>query len=242
MTKERITERDARIRSEHWSTKLCSCCWYSGILQPCLCRQRHNRCPIPPAQPDLPYTRPTQAIKLRNYLFDGFGPYPIVGAALTAGISQARNGIPEWKQGAEGYGKRIGSDFGIAAVSTTTRYALSEAFKQDALYYRCECTGVFPRLRHAVISTFTARRGSDGHRVFSFPALVAPYVGTMTAVYGWYPDRYGAKDALRMGNYNLLAFMGGNIALEFLYSGPHSLRSRMHLNNRHGAPNPGSNP
>jgi len=195
-----------------------------------------------PAQPDLPYTRPTQAIKLRNYLFDGFGPYPIAGAALAAGFSQASNGIPEWKQGAEGYGKRIGSDFGIAAASTTTRYALSEAFKQDALYYRCECTGVFPRLRHAVISTLTARRGSDGHRVFSFPALVAPYAGTMTAVYGWYPDRYGAKDAFRMGNYNLLAYMGGNITLEFLYGGPHSWLSRMHLNSRHGAPNSGSNP
>ena len=195
-----------------------------------------------PAQPGLPYERPAQTTKLRNYFFDAFGPNPIVGAALTAGISQASNGIPEWKQGAEGYGKRIGSDFGIAAVSTTTRYALSEAFKQDALYYRCECTGVFPRLRHAVISTFTARRNSDGHRVFAFPALVAPYAGTMTAVYGWYPDRYGAKDALRMGNYNLLAYMGGNITLEFLYGGPHSLLSRMHLNSRHGAPNSGSNP
>jgi hypothetical protein len=93
-----------------------------------------------------------------------------------------------------------------------------------------------------VISTLTARRGSDGHRVFSFPALVAPYAGTMTAVYGWYPGRYGAKDALRMGNYNLLAYAGGNIALEVLYSGPHSLLSRMHLNNRHGAPNQSSNP
>jgi len=195
-----------------------------------------------PAQPDLPYTRPTQAIKLRNYLFDGFGPYPIVGAALAAGISQASNGIPEWKQGAEGYGKRTESFFLIAAVSTSTRYALSEAFKQDALYYRCECTGVFPRLKHAVVSTLTARRGKDGHRVFSVPALFAPYAGTMTAVYGWYPARYGAKDAFRMGNYNLLAYMGGNITLEFLYGGPHSLLSRLHLNSRHGAPNSGSNP
>jgi hypothetical protein len=195
-----------------------------------------------PAQPDLPYARPTQTTKLHNYLFDAFGPYPIVGSAIAAGISQASNGTPDWKQGAEGYGKRLGSDFGIAAVTTTTRYALAEAFKQDALYYRCECKGVLPRLRHAVISTLTARRGEDGHRIFSFPALVAPYVGTMTAVYGWYPSRYGAKDALRMGNYNLLAYAGGNIALEFLYSGPHSLLSRMHLNNRHGAPNPGSTP
>ena len=56
------------------------------------------------------------------------------------------------------------------------------------------------------------------------------------------PNRYDVKDALGMGNYNLLAYMGGNIALEFLYSGPHSFLSRMHLNNRHGAPNSGSNP
>jgi hypothetical protein len=195
-----------------------------------------------PVRPDLPYTRPAQAIKLRNYLFDGFGPYPFTGAALAAGINQVSNSPPEWQQGAAGFGKRFGSNFGIAAVSTTTRYALAEAFKQDALYYRCECTGLFPRLKHAVISTLTARRGTDGHRVFSVPALVAPYAGTMAAVYGWYPGRYGAKDALRMGNYNLLVYMGANIALEFFYSGPHSLLSRMHLNNRHGAPNSGSIP
>jgi hypothetical protein len=195
-----------------------------------------------PAQPDLTYTCPTQATKVRNYLFDAFGPYPLVGAALAAGFDQARDAPPDWKQGAERYGKRFGSDFGIAAVGTTTRYALSEAFKEDALYYRCECKGVLPRLRHAVISTLTARRGEDGHRVFSFPALVAPYAGTMTAVYGWYPRRNGARDALRMGNYNLLQYVGGNIALEFLYSGPHSLLTRMHLNNGHGAPNPGLEP
>ncbi len=192
--------------------------------------------------PDLTYARPTEKTKLQNYFFDAFGPYPIAGAALAAGINQADNTPPEWKQGAAGYGKRFGSDFGIAGVTTTTRYALSEAMREDTLYYRCQCKGVFPRLRHAAISTFTARRSVDGHRVFSLPDLVAPYAGTMTAVYGWYPGRYGAKDAFRMGNYSLLGYVGGNIALEFLYSGPHSLVSRMHLNNAHGAPNPGSIP
>ena len=194
------------------------------------------------APPDLIYTRPTEKTKIENYLFDAFGPYPAAGAAFAAGISQAYNTPPEWKQGAEGYGKRFGSDFGIAAISTTTRYGLAEAFREDTLYYRCECKGVFPRLRHAVISTLTARRGQDGHSVFSFPALVAPYAGSMTAVYAWYPGRYNGKDALRMGNYTMLGYVGGNIALEFLYSGPHSLLHRMHLNNGHGAPNPGSNP
>ncbi len=193
-------------------------------------------------QPDLTYMRPPQATKLRNYLFDAFGPYPIVGAGIAAGINQADRTPPEWGQGAKGYSKRFGSDLGIAAVTTTTRYALSEAFHEDTLYYRCECKGVFRRLGHAVISTFTARRGDDGHRVFSFPDVVAPYAGTMTAVYGWYPGRYNYKDGFRMANYSVLGYVGGNIALEFLYSGPHSWLSRMHLNNSHGAPNPGSNP
>jgi hypothetical protein len=191
-----------------------------------------------PTQPDLTYTRPTERTKLRNYVFDAFGPYPIAGAAFAAGIGQAYDTPPEWKQGAAGYGKRFGSNFGVAAISTTTRYGLAQAFKEDTLYYRCECRGAFPRLRHAVSSTFTARRGEDGHRVFSLPALTAPYAGSMTAVYAWYPGRYNGKDALRIGNYTILGYVGGNIALEFLYSGPHSLLSRIHLNNGHGAPSP----
>jgi len=190
------------------------------------------------SQPDLTYIRPPQKTKLHNYVFDAFGPYPIVGAAFAAGINQGENTPPEWKQGAEGYAKRFGSNLAIAGVSTTTRYVLAEAFREDTLYYRCECKGLFPRLSHAVTSTFTARRGEDGHRVFSIPALVAPYAGTMTAVYAWYPGRYSAMDGFRMGNYSLLGYIGGNIALEFLYSGPHSWRSRMHLNNGHGAQDP----
>jgi hypothetical protein len=195
----------------------------------------------PSEQPDLTYVRPTENIKVRNYLFDAYGPYPVAGAAFVAGINQISNAPPEWNQGLKGYSRRFGSDFGIALVSTTTRYGLSEAFKEDAMYYRCECRGVFPRVRHALLSTLTARRGEDGHRVFSIPALVGPYAGTMTAAYGWFPSRYNAKDAFRTGNYSLLAFAGENLSLEFLYSGPHSLLHRMHMNNAHGSPEPGPN-
>jgi hypothetical protein len=200
--------------------------------------------PASPTYPpsDLTYMRPTERAKLQNYFFDAFGPYPMVGAAFLAGINQVYNTPPEWGQGAGAYGKRFGSNFAIAAVTTTTRYGLAEAFHEDTIYYNCECKGVLPRLKHAVISTLTARRGPDGHTVFSFSALVAPYAGTMTAVYGWYPGRYNAEDGFRMGNYTLLGYVAGNLALEFLYGGPHSLLSRMHLKNDHGAPNSGSNP
>jgi len=179
-------------------------------------------------QPHLVYNRPTENEKVRTYLFDAFGPYPIVGAAFIAGINQGEKTPPEWGEGVRAYSQRFGSNLAIAAVTTTTRYALAEAFREDTVYYRCECSGVFRRMRHALISTVTARRGEDGHRRLSFPAIVAPYAGTMTAVYAWYPERYGPKDALRMGNYNLLAFAGENVALEFIYGGPHTLFSHLH--------------
>ena len=194
-----------------------------------------------PRQQDLTYVRPTQRTMAINYVFDAYGPYPVAGAAFAAGINQFSNAPPEWGQGFGGYGNRFGSDFAIAVFGTSTRYGLAEALKEDTLYYRCECIGFFPRLRHAVISSATGRRGEDGHRVLSLPALLAPYAGTMTAVYGWYPDRFGAKDAFRMGNYSLLGYMGENISLEFFYSGPHSLLSRMHLTNKHGSPIQGPN-
>ena len=175
---------------------------------------------------NLTYNRPTERTKIHNYLFDSFGPYPVVGAALLGAINQADKTPPEWGQGAGAYGERAGSDFGIALVTTTSRYALAEAFREDTLYYRCECRGLVRRLGHAMISTVTARVGDDGHRRLSFPALVAPYAGSMTAVYGWYPGRYDAEDGLRMGNYALLAFAGINIAREFIYGGPHTLFGR----------------
>jgi hypothetical protein len=187
-----------------------------------------NRTALPPpskTQPQvyLVYVRPTEKAKIHSYLFDAFGPFPIAGAVIFGADDQATKTPPEWGQGMGAYGERVGSVFGIELVTTTTRYALAEALREDTIYYRCECSGLIPRLKHALISTVTARVGEDGHRRLSFPALIAPYAGSMTAVYGWYPSRYGVKDGFRMGNYSLLAFAAGNILEEFIYGGPHTI-------------------
>jgi hypothetical protein len=175
------------------------------------------------------YARPSPRTRLGNYAWYTVGPYPVAGAALIAAMNQADNTPREWGQGAAGYGKRFGSDFAIDAIGTTTGYALGEIFKQDIVYYPCECGGLFPRLRHAITSTLTARRGSDGHRMFSVPLLVAPYTATMTAVYGWYPDRYGAMDGFTMGNYYLAGSAAENIVLEFMHRRHRSQQARMHF-------------
>ncbi len=176
--------------------------------------------------PVLAYTRPTQKEKLQLFAFDAFGPYAFAKAALSGGFQQASNSPPEWGGGAGAFGERVASNFGIQLVTTTTRYGMAEILREDAAYYRCECTGFLSRFRHALISTVTARRGEDGHTAFSFSGLLSPYAGTMTAL-AWYPDRYGVKDGFRMGNYNLAGQAVGNLALEFIYGGPHTLFSRL---------------
>jgi hypothetical protein len=148
---------------------------------------------------------------------------PILGSAIIAAGNQIENTPPEWGQGRRAYFQRFGSNFGTEAVTTTARCALAEAFREDTAYYRCQCDDFFQRFKHAMISTVTARHGEDGHYRFSLSATAAPYTGTFTTVYGWYPSRYGAKDALRMGSYDLLATAGENLFLEFIYGGPRTL-------------------
>jgi hypothetical protein len=174
------------------------------------------------APPISVYSRPTEREKVRLFEFDAFGPIQVAKAALSAGVDQGSNSPPEWGKGWSGFGKRVGSDFGIQVATTTTRYGMAEIFREDTAYYRCECKGFFPRVAHALISTVTARRGEDGHSAFSFSGLASPYAGSMTAL-AWYPDRFGVQDGFRMGNYNLLAQGAGNLVLEFIYGGPHTL-------------------
>lgn len=184
--------------------------------------------------PILAYARPSQREKLRLFEFDAFGPYAFATAAVAGGFQQARSAPPEWGSGWNAFGERVASNFGTQLVITTTRYGMAEILREDAAYYRCECKGFFPRLGHALISTLAARRGKDGHTVFSLPGLVSPYVGTMTAL-AWYPDRYSAKDGFRRGNYNLAGQAAGNLALEFIYGGPHTLFSHIGRSNSPGA-------
>ncbi|MGB8542138.1 MAG: hypothetical protein WCD49_10935 [Candidatus Acidiferrales bacterium] len=193
----------------------------------------------------LSYHRPSETEKLKNYAFDSFGPYAFFGAAVAGAYQQAvttnatphiSGSPPDWGQGWDSYGVRVASNFGINLVTQTARYTLAEVFREDTLYYRCECSGIFPRVKHALISTVTARRGEDGHRFFSFASLAAPYAGGETAALLWYPGPdsirprgFGPMDGFRIGNYNLLVQAGLNLALEFVYGGPHTLLSQHHV-------------
>ena len=161
------------------------------------------------------YVRPNFRERLRSSLSSTFGQVQMGKAVFGAAISHADDSPPDWGQGWGPYGERVASHFGSALVSSGANLMLGEALREDTKYYPCTCKGIWPRLKHAVASSVTARAGEDGHRVFSIPAVASPYAGAFTQL-AWYPPRFGPRDAFRTGNYNLLSSIGAKVALEFL--------------------------
>ena len=142
------------------------------------------------------YSPPTGADYFRHFAVDSFGPSAIVRAVAIGIINQADNVPPDWGQGWGPFGERVGSAFGRSAVTTAALYGGAAITREDVEFYRCDCAGFFPRLKHAVWTTISARHGSQGERIFSPVPIIAPYAGAFTSL-AWYPDRYGPKDALR---------------------------------------------
>ncbi|HXT87084.1 MAG TPA: hypothetical protein VN745_08685 [Verrucomicrobiae bacterium] len=161
------------------------------------------------------YVRPNFHERLRSGLASTFGQVQMGKVVFGAAISHADDAPPDWGQGWGAYGERVASHFGSALFAGGANFVLGEALREDTRYYPCTCKGIWPRLKHALASSVTARAGEDGHRVFSIPGAASPYAGSFAQL-AWLPPRFGPKDALRTGNYNLLTSVGAKVAVEFL--------------------------
>jgi hypothetical protein len=182
-----------------------------------------------PSASDIPltaalvYAPPTEDQRFRNFLWNAVGPVAFAGASFAAAINQGTDFPHQWGQGANAYGVRAASNFGIGLLSATSQYSIAEAFHEDTAYYQCTCRGFLPRLWHAAMSTVAARRGDDGHYAFSVALTASPFMGPLVAANTWIPSRDGPGLGAQMGAYNLLGQFAQNEALEFLYGGPHTL-------------------
>jgi hypothetical protein len=171
--------------------------------------------PAVPAAPASGYTFPTGSQQFRNYLNTAVGPQGFIAAAIGAGLDQSKPAPPEWDHGAKGLAERYGARYGMVLLTTTAKYSLGAAMRQDVSYHKCDCAGFFPRTLHALTSTVTARTRS-GRTVPSVPALVSPYASSLIAVKAWYPARYEPQDALRIGTVSFTFNAGANLVREFL--------------------------
>jgi hypothetical protein len=126
--------------------------------------------------------------KFHYYLESTYGPKSFAFSLVSSGISQARNTVPEWEQGAEGYGKRFASNFTQKIVKRTAYLVLVTAFHEDPRYFRSGQFGIVHRSLYAAERVFIAHKDSDGTR-FGYTNLIAAF-GNSYVSRQWHPDNY----------------------------------------------------
>ena len=89
-------------------------------------------------------------------------PFFFVRVAGWAGVQQARDNPDEWRQGAKGYGKRLGAGFADAATgSLITNAILPSLLHQDPRYFYQGTGTKWSRARHAMLAPFVCK-GDNG--------------------------------------------------------------------------------
>ena len=110
--------------------------------------------------------------RFQTYLLNAAGPVPIIGEGLGAAFSQRIDSPPEWGRGWHAYGMRFGSDLAFNAVRQTISYTAGAVFHEDYRYFASRDQAAWRRARHALISTFAARR-PDGSQSFSISSVTS---------------------------------------------------------------------
>lgn len=154
------------------------------------------------------YSPPTQKERFKTYLSHTFGIYSVVEAAARGGIDQARDAPSQWPQGGQGYADRLGSAMGQIAIRGTTEYLVSDLLREDNRRVPCGPSCPESKFKRALEDTFTARKGDDGHRVFSVARFSGPIVAGTVSTTTWYPSGYRKSELLRQ--------TGANYAFSFI--------------------------
>jgi len=152
--------------------------------------------------------------KLRIHAVRAYGPGALVRSAVSAGYLQLKDSPEEWGQGAEGYGKRLGSGLARSGIRNALGFSLDTALHQDPRYYRSEDTGAWQRVKHALRGTILTRTDS-GSETFSTWRFGSAY-GAAFLSNQWYPDRFNnTQEALTRGSTQIAFDLLGNITSEF---------------------------
>jgi hypothetical protein len=142
--------------------------------------------------------------KLEYHAKCAFGPGAILGDAAYAAILQADNAPMEWKQGAEAYGKRLGTMVAWSGIRNGLAFGLDASLHQDPRYYRSGGSGFWRRSGHALRETMLTHTDSGGETLSAW--RIGSAYGSAALSNMWYPDRL---------NTARLAFIQGSVTLGF---------------------------
>jgi hypothetical protein len=125
---------------------------------------------------------------------DSFDYSSFIVAGALAGISQAKNSTPQFRQGAAGYGRYYWHSFADQAVGNfMTEAIVPSVTHEDPRYYTLGHGGFFKRTGYAVSRLLITRTDSGG-RTFNFSEIIGNGAGAgISNLYYPGPERTWTK-------------------------------------------------
>jgi len=158
------------------------------------------------------------------FVRDTVDPVAFLGVGIDAGIDQATNRDPTFRQGAAGYGKRYAAEFADqASFKFFKDFAYPSIFSEDPRYYGLFEGSPGRRFWHAVGHTFVAHR-DNGDRMFNFSEwLGTASVASLSNLYHPGNQRGFGSTSEQMG-YDIAEDMGYDVLREFWPQIAHTFR------------------
>ena len=140
-------------------------------------------------------------------------------SATVAGVQQAANAFPGYRQGAAGYGKRFGADLANLAVGTYMGGAvLPSLFHQDPRYFYKGTGSRRSRALYA-ISRAVITRGDNGHNQPNFAGVLGDLsAAALSNIYYPASDRQGATLFFENGILSIAGDAMNDLVQEFVFN------------------------
>ena len=126
--------------------------------------------------PDLAASPGPLSSKEKLELFAGksLAPSRFLSSALSSGVRQAQNYLPEYGQGMSGYGKRFGSSMATgASTEFFGTFLFASLFRRDPRYFVSLRGGPWHRIGYAV-SRLVVARTDQGREGLNWPGILGP--------------------------------------------------------------------
>jgi hypothetical protein len=150
---------------------------------------------------------------LEDYTWRVFGPRALLRDVAVAGIGQALKRPAEWPNTWEGYGNRMSSRLGSAAISQAVLLGVSVAFdERPARFTLCQCTGNGSRFVRAAVIPWQMDSPNGTH--FSLIAPVSE-IGSAILLTNINPRGFSVRDGLVSGATGVLLSSLTSVAREF---------------------------
>lgn len=132
----------------------------------------------------------TNRQRQRIYLEQTFTtPSTYVKRMIVAGADQWREAPLQWGDGWGAYGKRFASREGQFITANTLTSLTNAALHYEPMYDQCECSGFWPRTRHAILRNFLTYNSTEHELRPQWALYGGAFAGGVISA-TWRPSNY----------------------------------------------------